>query len=277
MKKTAVVVQKRLEEVEKKEKRWVEHALKNDKKAWYEQFTSRIPKIIVNNLQLAFSRGFELLFVNGTGIMNKICPKEGLAQDFDINNYAFDVKGTKKSLKQVSAPARNSQRANMALTVAEGFGMGITGMGIPDIPVFLGLLLRGVYEIAATFGIDYNNQDEKYFILLLMETVVLHGNDKVAADYKVDDYINQLLSEEIKPYNFKDQLRRTANAYAADTLFLKFVQGAPIIGLVGGLYNPVYYKRLSDYARLKYEKRYLLAKTIELKKSQTGKSGRKEV
>jgi len=266
MKKLAVV-QKRLAEVEKKEEKWVESALKNDKKAWYEQFTSRIPKLVVNNLQLAFSKGFELLFVKGTGLINKICPKESLSEDYDINNYAFEVKGTKKSLKRIAAPARNSQRANMALTAAEGFGMGITGMGIPDIPVFLALLLRGVYEIAATFGIDYNEEKEKYFILLLMEAIVLHGRDKVTANQRVDDYMNQLLSEEVEAYNFKEQLKKTANAYAADTLFLKFVQGAPIIGLVGGLYNPVYYKRLSDYARLKYEKRYLLGKSIELKKA----------
>ncbi len=264
MKKLAVV-KKRLAEVEKKEKKWVESALK-DKEAWYEKFTSKIPKFVVDNLQIAFAKGFELLFVNGTGLMNKICPKEGLADDYNINNYAFEVKGTKRSLKKVAAPAQNSQRANFALTLAEGFGMGITGMGIPDIPVFLSLLLRGIYEISATFGIDYNEQDEKYFILLLMETAVLHGNDKVLANQKIDDYMNQLLSKDVKPYNFKEQIRKTANAYAADTLFLKFIQGTPIIGLVGGLYNPVYYKRLSDYARLKYEKRYLLQKSIELKK-----------
>jgi len=264
--KKLMVVQKRIAEIEKKEEKWVENALK-EKDAWYEKLTAKIPKIVVDNLQRAFSKGFELLFVNGTGLMNKICPKEGLAQDYDINNYAFEVKGTKKSLKRVAAPARNSQRTNFAITLAEGVGMGITGMGIPDIPVFLGLLLRGVYEIAATFGIDYNEQDEKYFILLLMETVVLHGNDKVSANQNLDDYMNQLLAKEVKPYNFKEQLRKTADAYATDTLFLKFVQGAPVVGLVGGLYNPVYYKRLADYARIKYEKRYLLQKSIELKKA----------
>ncbi len=267
MMKKLAVVKKRLAEVEKKEEKWVESALKNDKEAWYEKFTSKIPKFVVNNLQNAFAKGFELLFVNGTGLMNRICPKEGLADDYNINNYAFEVKGTKRSLKKVALPARNSQRANLALTFAEGFGMGITGMGIPDIPVFLSLLIRGIYEISASFGIDYNKQDEKYFVLLLMEAAVLRGNDKVLANQKIDDYMNQLLSGEVKPYNFKEQIKKTANAYAADMLFLKFIQGAPIIGLVGGIYNPVYYKRLSDYARLKYEKRYLLQKSIELKKA----------
>ena len=41
---------------------------------------------------------------------------------------------------------------------------------------------------------------------------------------------------------------------------MKFLQGIPVVGAVGGLYDAVYMKRINDYANLKYKKRFLLKK-----------------
>ncbi len=41
-------------------------------------------------------------------------------------------------------------------------------------------------------------------------------------------------------------------------MYLKFVQGIPIVGVVGGLSDMVYQKKISDYAALKYKRRFLL-------------------
>ncbi|WP_341479481.1 MULTISPECIES: hypothetical protein [Hungatella] len=38
---------------------------------------------------------------------------------------------------------------------------------------------------------------------------------------------------------------------------MKFVQGLPIIGIAGGLSDCVYLKRITDYAELKYRRRFL--------------------
>ena len=43
-----------------------------------------------------------------------------------------------------------------------------------------------------------------------------------------------------------------------ELLYLKFVQGIPIVGVVGGLSDMVYQKKISDYAALKYKRRFLL-------------------
>ena len=45
-----------------------------------------------------------------------------------------------------------------------------------------------------------------------------------------------------------------------DMLLLKFIQGLPVVGIVGGAANPVYYKKIMDYVELKYKKRYLMGK-----------------
>ena len=55
----------------------------------------------------------------------------------------------------------------------------------------------------------------------------------------------------------KDQIKKTGEKLALDMLFAKFIQGFPVIGIVGGMVNPVYYKRMMEYVEVKYQKRYL--------------------
>ena len=49
-----------------------------------------------------------------------------------------------------------------------------------------------------------------------------------------------------------------------DMLLLKFVQGLPLVGVLGGAGTPVYYRRVLRYVALKYRKRYLVQKREEL-------------
>lgn len=39
-----------------------------------------------------------------------------------------------------------------------------------------------------------------------------------------------------------------------------FLQGIPVVGAVGGIYDAVYMKRITEYANLKYKKRFLMQK-----------------
>lgn len=38
---------------------------------------------------------------------------------------------------------------------------------------------------------------------------------------------------------------------------MKFLQGIPIVGAVGGAYDVIYLKQIIEYANLKYERRFL--------------------
>lgn len=57
-----------------------------------------------------------------------------------------------------------------------------------------------------------------------------------------------------------EQIRRTSDALSKELLYLKFVQGIPVVGVVGGLSDMVYQKKISDYAELKYRRRFLTKK-----------------
>jgi len=41
---------------------------------------------------------------------------------------------------------------------------------------------------------------------------------------------------------------------------MKFLQGIPLVGAVGGVYDVVYMKQITEYAKIKYQRRFLRTK-----------------
>ena len=58
-------------------------------------------------------------------------------------------------------------------------------------------------------------------------------------------------------YQDKEQIEQTAGSLSKELLYIKFLQGIPVVGAVGGAYDAVYMKRITEYAELKYRHRYL--------------------
>ena len=149
---------------------------------------------------------------------------------------------------------RNAGNKGMALSGASGIGMGLLGVGIPDIPVFTAMILRTVYEIALSYGFHYDTEEEQYLILLLIQGAVSHG----AAMDQVNGEVNRFLRENSLPlqYDKDDQIRKTAGALSKELLYMKFLQGTPIVGVIGGVYDVIYMKKITEYAELKYRRRF---------------------
>ena len=55
-------------------------------------------------------------------------------------------------------------------------------------------------------------------------------------------------------------LSKTSSLLSKELLYMKFLQGIPIAGAVGGIYDAVYMKRVTEYANLKYKRRFLQGK-----------------
>ena len=58
----------------------------------------------------------------------------------------------------------------------------------------------------------------------------------------------------------EEQMKRAAAALSAEMIYTKFVQGFFLVGMVGGIFDPIYVNRISDYAVLKYRRRFLEGK-----------------
>ena len=58
-------------------------------------------------------------------------------------------------------------------------------------------------------------------------------------------------------YNIEDMLIETSNKISVYMLTSKFIQGLPIVGVVGGVTNFLTLQDITTIAKLKYKKRYL--------------------
>ena len=93
-------------------------------------------------------------------------------------------------------------------------------------------------------------------ILKMMCTALSTGENWSAGDAEVEQML-EYESVEVTEAEFDRQIKRTAQVFAMDMLLLKFVQGLPVVGIVGGAANPVYYRKVMRYVEVKYRKRYL--------------------
>lgn len=246
-------IEKEWQQIQKAEENFLNRNMPRRRGNWQEKVAKFVPEKLEDTLNTAFFKAFGLIFEKGTGIIERTYQKEKKEQNYKINAYAADVRNTRWSLRAFGREANASRNFNMAVSTVEGVGMGILGMGIPDIPVFLGVLLKSIYEIALSYGFSYDTEEERIFILKLIETALSHDRELAEGNMELNLWMHR------KEWNISrtEQTRRTSDALSKELLYLKFVQGLPVVGVVGGLSDMVYQKKISDYAAIKYKRRFL--------------------
>ncbi len=250
-------ISKALLALEKQEARLSRKALKPRTARWKEELEARIPSKVYGGLESAFCKGFSLVFRHGTAVIEKGVRKEALLADHAALDETLQKTGKAGPLKKMRRHANRADALNLAVTALEGIGLGALGIGMPDIVLFLGTLLKGVYETSLRFGFGYDTRQEQLLILKLLAAALSTGEDWLRRNGEVD----QMLiweTPEVTEEELRQQIRETASVFAMDMLLLKFIQGMPVVGILGGAANPVYYQRIMTYVQLKYRKRYLL-------------------
>src|SRR5699024_7017529 len=207
-------------------------------------------------LDAAFSKAFGLIFDKGLGIIEKTYRKEELKKAYQVDIYAASVREDRRSLRRFSRKAGTSGQKNLLLSGVEGIGLGVLGIGLPDIPLFTGMILKSIYELALHYGFSYETEEDRYFILLLIRGALSYGKQLS----EIQEETDRFLSLETLPdgYDREREIRKTAQALSGELLYMKFLQGIPLVGAAGGIYDAVYLKRILAYGRLKYQKRFLL-------------------
>ena len=248
--------EKELAALLKKERRFLK-ARENKKESFINRKIAKfVPKKLQSTLDSAFAKAFGLVFEKGAKVIEKTYNREGLKIDFYENDYRNGVLESKKTLRAFSKKAKAAGNKNLVFSGAAGIGMGIFGIGIPDIPVFTGLLLKSVYEIALDYGFNYDSDKERAFILWVIEGAVSYGKNIDEINEKIDRIIKTGKLPE--GYDQSEAIKSAASNLSKELLYMKFVQGIPIIGAVGGFYDAVYMKRINEFANIKYRKRMLL-------------------
>lgn len=254
-------IKNEFKELVKDEEKFISRNISVKENKWQEKISKYVPETLDKTLNIAFCKAFGIIFEKGTGFIEKTYNKEKREQDFKVNEYSADLRNNKSSIKKFGRLAFGSKVLNMAISTAEGVGMGMFGMGIPDIPVFLSVILKSIYETALHFGFGYETEEEQLFILKIIETALCHEDSLVDGDIEINDWIES--EGKIAFLTDKNtQIEKTSDILAKELLYLKFIQGIPVAGVVGGISDVIYQKKITDYAVLKYKRRFL-AKHME--------------
>lgn len=251
-------VRKELDSLQKQEQKLAKAAGHTGGDGLAKRIEDKIPEKIHRGLEKAFCTAFGIVFERGTQLIEKSYCKEDMQEKYAIQNFSVELRGTRRELRKMKRSVEMAGMGNLAVTAVEGIGLGALGIGLPDIVIFTSVMLKGVYETALRYGFEYDSPGEKLLILKLLETSVSKGEDWEKRNAEIDALIHQEAMPECTPEEMKEQAERTAAAFAADMLLLKFIQGLPVVGMVGGIGNPVYYSNVMKYVVLKYRKRYLL-------------------
>ena len=253
--------EKEWEDLLKKESKFAEKRQAGPTSVLINKLDRFVPEKLSGTLNATFFKGFEMIFEKGTGVIEKTYNKQQKEKDFQINTYAAELGADRKSVRKFTKQAKSAKAANLLVSTVEGVGLGLVGAGIPDIPLFIAMLLKSVYEIALSYGYRYDTEEEKVFILRMIQVAMLDDEAFLQANMEFNDLIDQIVADgdSLEGYRVDKtaQMRATSEALSAEMMYTKFLQGTMIIGMAGGIFDPIYINRISDYAVLKYRRRFL--------------------
>ncbi len=256
-KKQIKAINKEFLAVQKQEDKLMNAAMKAKIPGWKSALEQKVPEKVYAGLNSAFCKAFSLVFQYGRKILEMTFKKKTLSDNHAIRDAAFQIRGSRKDMKQMHKSAKKSSQLNIVLTTVEGIGLGALGVGMPDIVLFLTTVLRGIYETALHYGFEYESRFEQMLILKMMAASLCTGEEWFHRNKEVNDWLLKP-AEEISDEEFQAQIQATSNVFAVDMLLLKFIQGLPLVGVLGGAANPLYYSKVMRYVQVKYKKRYLL-------------------
>ena len=253
--------EKEWEDLLKKESKFAEKRQAGPTSVLINKLDRFVPDKLSSTLNAAFFKGFEVIFEKGTVVIEKTYNKQQKEKDFQINSYAAGLGADRKSVRKFTKQAKSAKATNLLVSTVEGVGLGLVGAGIPDIPLFIAMLLKSVYEIALSYGYSYETEEEKVFILKLIQVAMMDDEDFLRANGEFNELIDQIVEDGDRLEGYRvdkvAQMKATSQALSAEMIYTKFLQGTMIIGMAGGIFDPIYINRISDYAVLKYRRRFL--------------------
>lgn len=248
---------KEMEKLKNKEDKFFRYTVK-EKDENRRTIRDRIPQKTYDALEKAFEKGFRLIFEKGSGIIEKTGSLEKAREEGERLNESLERMIYPGTLKAIDKAASSRVTSSKFAGTADGTVMGIFGMGMPDIPVFLGLLLKSCYEIAAAYGFDYRDPREKKYTIAVLKTAFSQDEERVIAGQECDELAGIMERwEEFDREVTDEDIREIAHVLATDMLVAKFLQGFTFFGVVGGALNYRMMSKVSNTARLKYKKRFL--------------------
>lgn len=238
----------------KEERRFLEKN-RSEKKTYIDKsLETVVPQSVKNAIESAFEKAFSLVFEKGGSLIQSSGSRHRKA--YLVRCYAAQMEPGRKALRTFSKAAAGTGRKNLLLSGVEGIGLGLAGVGLPDVPLFAGMVLRSVFEQAAVYGYPWKEASERRLALELIAAALSSGEELEAANRAINHFLQEGTWETDE--REEESCRRAGEALSRSMLTMKFLQGIPVAGAVGGAWDAVILRRVQRYAELKYRRRFLI-------------------
>lgn len=212
---------------------------------------------MVTAFESAFYKAFHSVFQNGTHFIEKTINIEKFENEYDIHEFILDKAFTVKNFKKMDNQISKGAFINQSISSLESAALGVLGIGLPDIPVFIGVILKTIYEICLQYGFHYDDEKEKVYILYIICTAVAKNEEK-RKYAKLTDEIGKSIDENIDfSINLEEKIKETSQCLCSSVIGMKMLQGIAVIGICSSAANFSILGNINKIAKIKYKKRFL--------------------
>jgi len=157
-----------------------------------------------------------------------------------LNNYAIEKYMKKKHLKTLDKSSKHSKTINESISAIEGGVLGLLGIGLPDIPLFLGVIVKTINEIALSYGFQYASAEEKAYLLYLICAAMTKEDQRKAYNQKVERLGQAIDAHSATNIELEAVMKETSDLLSNTLLTAKFIQGLPLVGVIGRCRQSLY-------------------------------------
>lgn len=217
----------------------------------------KIPEKLEDTLNKAFTAAFKMVFQEGKILIKKTYNEETLKSEYADKRVGVQTKGDRSLIKKLRRPAEKRYFKSLGVAATEGVGLGLLGIGLPDIPILIGNMIRTCTVSAQSHGLDTDRKDEQVYMLMMIRLAAMPVEERAAVNRQLDALGDAIDSGKEIFLDLEAEMKETSERLSMTLLFSRFVMGLPVVGVAGGLYNPVIVSQLHQLAEVKYEARLL--------------------
>lgn len=217
----------------------------------------KIPEKLEDTLNKAFTAAFKMVFQEGKVLIKKTYNEETLKSEYADKRVGVQTKGDRSLIKKLRRPAEKRYFKSLGVAATEGVGLGLLGIGLPDIPILIGNMIRTCTVSAHSHGLDTDRKDEQVYMLMMIRLAAMPVEERATVNSQLDALGDAIDSGKEIFLDLETEMQETSERLSMTLLFSRFVMGLPVVGVAGGLYNPVIVSQLHQLAEVKYEARLL--------------------
>ena len=102
----------------------------------------KIPEKLEETLNTAFNAAFKMVFQEGKILIKKTYDADALKSEYAQKRVGVQTQGDRSLIKRLRKPSEKRYLKSLGVATTEGIGLGLLGIGLPDIPILIGNMIR---------------------------------------------------------------------------------------------------------------------------------------